>query len=104
MCLPLSYLKVVLHFSVESAWLSVPMCSAVAAILAERVVDDCSYAVRSSAASEDRADVSAAGQNTTVLGCVGLDNVLTAVLRCWASLYSYQSVQYRRYVPSTKLK
>lgn len=40
--------------------------------------------------------MSAAGQNETVLGCRGLAQVMVGVARCWASLFSHLSVEYRR--------
>ncbi|XP_054279055.1 uncharacterized protein LOC128997442 [Macrosteles quadrilineatus] len=81
---------------VVAAWLSLAMCPVVVAALSAQVVPTRSYAVRSSATGEDCEDSSAAGQNATVLGCVGVDAVIAAVHKCWASLYTYQSVQYRR--------
>lgn len=55
------------------------------------------FAVRSSAVGEDSEDLSSAGQNKTVLGVHGeLADVLVAIQSCWASLYTLQSVQYRR--------
>lgn len=53
-------------------------------------------AVRSSAIGEDSDDASAAGQNATFLGVSSLEETLEAIKKCWASLYTYQSVQYRR--------
>ncbi|XP_051884643.1 uncharacterized protein LOC127577460 [Pristis pectinata] len=53
-------------------------------------------AIRSSAAGEDTEDSSAAGQLSTELGLKGFDQVCDAVRKCWASLYSFQAVQYRR--------
>lgn len=57
---------------------------------------DASWAVRSSAVGEDSEELSAAGQNATLLGCRGAHGVLDGVRRCWASLFALQSVQYRR--------
>ena len=54
------------------------------------------FAVRSSAVGEDSEDLSSAGQNDTFLGCKSLDSIFKAVIKCWASLYSHQSVEYRR--------
>ncbi|XP_050301904.1 putative phosphoenolpyruvate synthase isoform X2 [Anthonomus grandis grandis] len=54
-----------------------------------------SWAVRSSAIGEDSEELSAAGQNETILGCVTEEEILNAVAKCWASLFTYQSVQYR---------
>ncbi len=63
------------------------------------VLDSVRFAVRSSALGEDSAELSAAGQNETVLGCArDIDSLCKALARCWASLYAYQSVEYRRYV------
>lgn len=54
------------------------------------------WAVRSSASGEDSEDASYAGQNSTFLGCATAEEVLEAVAKCWASVYSYSSVEYRR--------
>lgn len=52
-------------------------------------------AVRSSATAEDLPEASFAGQQETVLGVVG-DDVIAAVRRCWASLWSERAIAYRR--------
>ncbi|MGD9892515.1 MAG: PEP/pyruvate-binding domain-containing protein [Dehalococcoidia bacterium] len=52
--------------------------------------------VRSSATAEDQADASFAGQYDSVLNVTGIDGVLDAVRRVWASLYSTRAVAYRR--------
>ena len=57
---------------------------------------DIKFAVRSSAVGEDSSDLSSAGQNETFLGCFGKDRIEKAVLKCWASLFAFQSVEYRR--------
>ncbi|PSN52100.1 hypothetical protein C0J52_04339 [Blattella germanica] len=55
------------------------------------------FAVRSSAVGEDSEDLSAAGQNATFLGVHGeLVDILEAIQKCWASLYTFQSLQYRK--------
>ncbi|XP_078047506.1 rifampicin phosphotransferase-like isoform X2 [Augochlora pura] len=54
------------------------------------------YAIRSSAVGEDSEETSAAGQNATYLGVQGADRVIRSIIKCWASLYSYQSVIYRK--------
>ncbi|XP_045028647.1 putative phosphoenolpyruvate synthase [Daphnia magna] len=54
------------------------------------------FAVRSSAVGEDGDVLSSAGQNITVLGCQGFDSIKKGLQNCWASLLSYQSVEYRR--------
>ena len=53
------------------------------------------YAIRSSAVGEDSEETSAAGQNSTYLSIQGEDNIVKSVAKCWASLFSYQSVKYR---------
>ncbi|XP_018056708.1 PREDICTED: uncharacterized protein LOC108692779 isoform X2 [Atta colombica] len=54
------------------------------------------YAIRSSAIGEDSEETSAAGQNSTYLGVKNTSDVIECVAKCWASLFSYQSVEYRR--------
>ena len=53
-------------------------------------------AVRSSAASEDGAAASFAGQFDTYLGVHGSAEVLRHVVRCWSSLYTSRALGYRR--------
>ncbi|MHA7132935.1 PEP/pyruvate-binding domain-containing protein [Oerskovia turbata] len=52
-------------------------------------------AVRSSAAGEDTAGASAAGQHESVLAVHGPDDVARAVRACWASLHSPRATAYR---------
>ncbi len=52
-------------------------------------------AVRSSATAEDLPGASFAGQQDTYLNVVGVDAVLEAVRRCWASLWTDRAVAYR---------
>lgn len=52
-------------------------------------------AVRSSATAEDLPFASFAGQQDTFLNVVGADEVLDAVRRCWASLWTDRAVAYR---------
>lgn len=54
------------------------------------------FAVRSSGVTEDSEESSAAGQNETFLGLRKNEDVFDSVVKCWASLYSFQSVQYRK--------
>jgi pyruvate,water dikinase len=54
-------------------------------------------AVRSSATAEDGAVTSFAGQQETILGVQGEEEVCSAVGRCWASLQSDRAVAYRRH-------
>jgi pyruvate, water dikinase len=53
-------------------------------------------AVRSSATTEDAADASFAGLQDTYLSVLDLEETLRKVRSCWASLYSVESVSYRR--------
>jgi len=53
-------------------------------------------AVRSSATTEDAADASFAGLQDTYLWVTNVQQMLTRVRSCWASLYSVESVTYRR--------
>jgi pyruvate,water dikinase len=53
-------------------------------------------AVRSSATTEDAADASFAGLQDTYLWVTSLEQTLQKVRSCWASLYSVESVTYRR--------
>ncbi len=53
-------------------------------------------AVRSSATTEDAADASFAGLQDTYLWVKDLDETLRKVRSCWASLYSVESIVYRR--------
>ena len=60
-------------------------------------------AVRSSAADEDTARVSAAGQHETVLAAHGVNEVAGAIRVCWASLYSPRAIEYRRTADSPEM-
>jgi pyruvate,water dikinase len=53
-------------------------------------------AVRSSATTEDAADASFAGLQDTYLWVTGADSVALKIRSCWASLYSLESLSYRR--------
>ncbi|RSN52420.1 hypothetical protein DMH01_41845 [Amycolatopsis sp. WAC 04182] len=61
----------------------------------ERLSQDGPVAVRSSSTAEDLPDASFAGQYDTFLGVQGAGEVLAAVRRCWASLWSDRAVRYR---------
>lgn len=58
--------------------------------------DEAPVAVRSSATTEDSEDASFAGLQDTYLWVIGAEDVLRQVRNCWASLYSVESVCYRR--------
>src|SRR5262249_22312350 len=52
-------------------------------------------AVRSSATAEDLPFASFAGQQDTFLNIIGIEAILDAIRRCWASLWSERAVSYR---------
>lgn len=52
-------------------------------------------AVRSSATAEDLPGFSFAGQQDTFLNVVGIEAILTAVVQCWASLWTERALTYR---------
>ncbi len=52
-------------------------------------------AVRSSATAEDLPEASFAGQQATFLNIKGGENIVRAVQRCWASLYTARAIYYR---------
>lgn len=56
-----------------------------------------SVAVRSSATAEDLPDASFAGQQETFLNITGIDNVLLAIKKVYASLFSVRSISYRNH-------
>ncbi len=53
-------------------------------------------AVRSSATTEDLPDASFAGQQDTYLNVKGMDQLLDAVKRCFASLFTDRTISYRQ--------
>ncbi len=53
-------------------------------------------AVRSSATTEDSADASFAGLQDTYLWVTQADSLMDKIRSCWASLYSLESLSYRR--------
>lgn len=61
----------------------------------ESGVDQPLVAVRSSATAEDQADASFAGQYDSYLFLRGIDEVLDAARRCYASLFNDRAVNYR---------
>ncbi len=70
--------------------------SAYAALVAgEEDPDAVTWAVRSSATAEDLPDASFAGQQETFLNIGGIDNILHAVRRVFASLYNDRAIAYR---------
>ena len=72
------------------------IASAHAALCGGGVGAQTPVAVRSSATTEDAADASFAGLQDTYLWVTSLSQTLQKVRSCWASLYSVESVTYRR--------
>ena len=63
----------------------------------QKADDYLSVAVRSSATNEDLDNASFAGQQKTLLNIEGLDQVLTAVKKVYASLYSERAISHRNH-------
>jgi pyruvate,water dikinase len=83
-------------FAVTTAAVAAPwgdVADAVAA--AYRALGEPPVAVRSSAVGEDGADASFAGVQDTYLWRRGIDDVLDALRRCWASIGNPEAVAYR---------
>ena len=82
----------------RAALLAVPVPDDVAAAVTQAYAalgSEVPVAVRSSATAEDLPGASFAGQQDTYLNVVGIDAVLDAVRRCWASLWTDRAVAYR---------
>jgi pyruvate,water dikinase len=58
-------------------------------------INDTLVAIRSSATAEDLPDASFAGQQETFLNIIGTGEVVKAVKKCWASLFTARAVYYR---------
>jgi pyruvate,water dikinase len=80
----------------EDAQLPAGVEQAIRAALQQLAPDGEPVAVRSSATTEDSEEASFAGLQDTYLWQQGADQVLAAVKACWRSLYSVESVAYRR--------
>ncbi len=63
--------------------------------LVEHEGEGVTWAVRSSATAEDMPDASFAGQQETFLNVHGIDNILLAIKRVFASLYNDRAISYR---------
>src|SRR6185436_3882642 len=82
----------------RAALLATPIPDEVATAVTAAYValgDGVPVAVRSSATAEDLPGASFAGQQDTYLNVVGVDAVLDALRRCWASLWTDRAVAYR---------
>ncbi len=65
-------------------------------LMACHSLPELTVAVRSSAADEDSAGASFAGQHETYLNIVGAEGIVQAVTRCWESARSERALAYRR--------
>ncbi|MDZ8187150.1 MAG: phosphoenolpyruvate synthase [Nostoc sp. ChiSLP02] len=63
--------------------------------LCDRYNADTDVAVRSSATAEDLPDASFAGQQETYLNVVGVEGVLAACHKCFASIFTDRAISYR---------
>ncbi len=81
--------------AVLDAPLPAPVADAVRDAYSRLEPDGGPVAVRSSATAEDLPGASFAGQQDTYLDVTGIDDVLDAVHRCWASLWTDRAVAYR---------
>jgi len=86
--------------AIRSAIIQAPLPSAVFTAIADayRALGEgqpIPVAVRSSATAEDLPTASFAGQQDTSLNMIGIEDVLAAVQRCWASLWTDRAIGYR---------
>ncbi len=68
---------------------------AYAELCKEACDEDCSVAVRSSATAEDLPDASFAGQQDTFLNITGSAELIEAITKCFASLFTDRAIAYR---------
>ncbi len=64
-------------------------------ILTDKYGTNISFAIRSSATAEDLPQASFAGQQETFLNIAGVENVIKACHRCFASLFTDRAIKYR---------
>jgi rifampicin phosphotransferase len=84
---------------IREVMLAAPMPEGISTEIAQsyaRLGGETFVAVRSSGTAEDLADASFAGQHDTYLDVLGADEVIAAVRRCWASLWTARATGYRR--------
>lgn len=87
-------LRALLERAPVPAGLCAEILAALAALRAN--LPDTTVAVRSSATTEDASDASFAGLQDTFLWVKTADQLLDSIRRCWSSLYSTESITYRR--------
>ena len=79
---------------IEQVSLPNDLTASIAAFLAEGG-ERAAWAVRSSATAEDMPTASFAGQHESYLNLTGIDAIVDAIRRCWASLFAERAVTYR---------
>jgi pyruvate,water dikinase len=85
-----------LRARIEAAPLPDDLAAEIRAAHAELCTDGVPVAVRSSATTEDAEDASFAGLQDTFLWQMDAEQALKSIRTCWASLYSTESMAYRR--------
>jgi len=78
--------------------LTVPLSDGIKSAIIEawsKLGEDHAYAVRSSATAEDLPTASFAGQQETYLNVKGAEQLIEAVKKCWASLFTDRAIVYR---------
>ncbi|AET67458.1 phosphoenolpyruvate synthase/pyruvate phosphate dikinase [Desulfosporosinus orientis DSM 765] len=73
-----------------------PVVTQVSHFLAQLDITDKPLAIRSSASGEDSPKASFAGIHDSFLNVQGLDKILSAIKRCYASLWSMRALAYRQ--------
>jgi len=87
-----------IHALFEGAVLSDQVITDIQRAYAELGDTEAAVAVRSSATAEDLPDLSFAGQQETYLNVCGQEALLSAICRCWASLWTARAISYRHRV------
>jgi pyruvate,water dikinase len=85
-----------LQRTITAAALSTQVCTGLNHFLRQHELADRAIAIRSSAVSEDGPSASFAGIHRSFLNVRGLDAICSAILNCFASLWTPQAVAYRR--------
>lgn len=91
---PATQLAARMRRRIEQATLPGPVVESISEAL-RKDAGNVAWAVRSSATAEDMPATSFAGQHDSYLKLRGVDAILDAVRRCWASLFSDRAVKPR---------
>jgi pyruvate,water dikinase len=84
-----------IHERFAAARVPAEIAAAITAAYATLAGDEPAVAVRSSATAEDLPEASFAGQQETFLNVAGAAALVSAVQRCWASLWTARAIGYR---------